>query len=64
MNQTVSKSDMNMAIIGRANPNTLFEMSAPPARAIAAIGVKFGQCGIRRKIAATMIALKTRINFG
>jgi len=31
---------------------------------MAAMGVKLGQCGISRKIAATMIALKTRITFG
>lgn len=53
----------NIAAKGIRNARCFLPMYAPPNKAMAAIGVKFGQWGIKRKKAPAMITDVTKIKF-
>jgi hypothetical protein len=64
INVIVRISLISIAISGIITPTIRFEINAPPIKAIAAMGVKFGQCGNKRKKEAMKIAERTRRNLG
>jgi hypothetical protein len=54
---------MISAVNGTTNANILFEKNAPPNKAIAAMGEKFGKCGNNLLSEATAIRIQMVIIF-